>query len=218
MSTLQHYDRWSRTYDHIANPLVAATAWVLDRAPLACTGLDVIELGCGTGRNAERVLEEGARHYTGVDGSPGMLAVARARSFPADRVAWVDADLHAPWAPAAPADLAFVVLVIEHLTELDSLARTLAASVRPGGRARIVELHPERIANGSVAHFRDGDTEVVFPSIAHPVEAVVAALERAGFVAEARTWLADDALTAAVPRTAKHAGKPLVLDVTAVKA
>ncbi|HEX5062517.1 MAG TPA: methyltransferase domain-containing protein, partial [Kofleriaceae bacterium] len=77
--TLAGYDRWAASYDAEPNALMSATAWVLDRAPLGCADCDVLELGCGTGRNAQRVIAEGARSYTGLDGSQGMLAVAAQR-------------------------------------------------------------------------------------------------------------------------------------------
>lgn len=213
--TLAAYDRWAASYDHIENPLVAATAWVLDRRPLACRDVDVVELGCGTGRNAVRVLAEGARSYTGVDGSPGMLAIARTRIDP--RVTWLDADLLQPWTPSRRFALAIVVLVLEHLPKLAPLTDALAAVVETGGRARIVDLHPARIAAGSVAHFQDGDRDVVFPSIAHSLSALRSLLEQAGFSVELHEWIADDAMIEAVPRVAKHRGLPLVLDVTATR-
>jgi SAM-dependent methyltransferase len=212
-ATLHGYDRWASSYDHIDNPLVAATAWVMDRVPLGCAGCDVVELGCGTGRNAARILAEHARSYTGVDGSRGMLEIAARRTGVA--AGWIEADLHAPWTADRTFDLAFVVLVLEHLRELDTLAGTLASCVRGGGRVRIIDLHPDRIAQGSVAHFQDGDRDVVFPSIGHPVFAIRSALERAGFEVETRAWTVDADLLAAVPRVAKHAGLPLVLDVSA---
>jgi trans-aconitate methyltransferase len=165
VQTLPAYDRWAASYDHIENPLVAATSWVLDQRPLACCDTEVIELGCGTGRNAPRVLEEGARSYTGVDGSQGMLEVARGSSTD-PRVTWLDADLRS-WTPPRRFGLAFVVLVLEHLLELSTFVETLAAAVEVGGRLRIVDLHPDRIAAGSVAHFHDGERDVVFPSVAH---------------------------------------------------
>ncbi|HEU0030958.1 MAG TPA: class I SAM-dependent methyltransferase [Kofleriaceae bacterium] len=214
--TLAGYDRWAKTYDATPNPLVAATAWVLDRAPLACAGADVIELGCGTGRNAKRALDEGARSYTGVDGSRGMLDLARSATTN-ECASWIEADLLVPWQPPRLYDLALVVLVLEHLAELDTLAKTLAHAVRAGGRCRIVDLHPDRIEEGAVAHFKDGPREVVFPSIAHPVAEVRAALERVGFTVEIEEWIADDALIAAVPKAAKYRGRPLVLDVRATR-
>jgi len=215
-ATLHGYDRWAASYDHIDNPLIAATAWVMDRAPLGCKGLEVVELGCGTGRNAPRVLEAGARSYTGVDGSRGMLDVARAR-IDDPRASWIEIDLHVAWSPPRTFGFAIVVLVLEHLTELDSLARSLASSVRSGGRLRIIDLHPERIAAGAVAHFQDGETDVTFPSIAHPIETLREALDRAGFTVEVREWPAEDTMIADVPRVAKHRGRPLVLDVSATR-
>src|SRR5262245_23581864 len=166
--TLAGYDRWAASYDADIDPLVEATGWVLERSPLGCADCDVVELGCGTGRNGLRALADGARCYLGVDGSFGMLdrAAARVRDH---RSAFGHVDLLAPWVPHRTFDLALVVLVLEHLPTLDVVAQTLARLVRPGGRVRLIEQHPERIATGSLAHFREGTTEVTFTSFAHPV-------------------------------------------------
>lgn len=211
--TLRGYDRWADGYDSGLNPLVAATAHVLDRVPLGAAGKDVVELGCGTGRNAARVLAEGARSYTGVDGSAGMLA--RARAIQDSRVHWRDADLHAPWQTADRFDLAFVVLVLEHLVDLSPLVATLSAVVRPGGRVRIVDIHPALIASGTVAHFRDGGDELRFTSVAHDEAELRAAF--AGWHVAVRSWDASDAMIAAVPRVEKHRGRPIVIDLAATR-
>ncbi len=214
--TLKGYDRWASSYDHEPNPLIAATSWVLHSAPLGCADADVVELGCGTGRNVVRVIGEGARSYVGVDGSPGMLSVATHR-YCDPRIAFVQADLLAPWTPSRPFDFALLVLVLEHLPALEVLAETLARSVRAGGRVRIVDLHPERIAAGALAHFQDGNTEVRFASVAHPVPAICDALEVAGFDVVRRDWLAGDPMIAAVPGIAKHRGLKVVLDLKATR-
>jgi malonyl-CoA O-methyltransferase len=214
--TLSGYDRWSRSYDVEGNPVLEATSWVLDRAGLACGDCDVVEMGCGTGRHAARALAEGARSYTGVDGSLGMLHVAG--SYLRDpRVGLVHADLMQPWAPSRTFDLALVVLVLEHLTTLDPLCETLARIVRPGGRVRIVDLHPERIAGGALAYFHDGATEVRFSSKAHPVAALAAAMEAVGFDVVRRDWLASDAMVTAVPRLGKLRGVRVLIDIKATR-
>jgi len=84
--TLSGYDRWAASYDHETNPVIAATSWVLDHAPLGCADAEVVELGCGTGRNIPRVLGEGARSYVGVDGSYGMLNMASANVIDQDHI------------------------------------------------------------------------------------------------------------------------------------
>lgn len=83
--TLAGYDHWAASYDATDNPMVAATAWALQNEPLDVHGADVVELGCGTGRHAAPTLRSGARTFTGVDGSTGMLQRARA-AFGDDRI------------------------------------------------------------------------------------------------------------------------------------
>ncbi|MEZ4358948.1 MAG: class I SAM-dependent methyltransferase [Kofleriaceae bacterium] len=213
--TLQHYDRWSASYDAHDNPMVAATAWAMAQSPLGCDGADVVELGCGTGRNVAHVLAAGARTYVGVDGSPGMLAVARARQL--DRVRFVEADLgtRGPLDDAS-FDFALIVLVLEHVRELDAIFGEAARLLRPGGRLRILEIHPALIASGTVAHFRDEAGEVRFDSSAHPVPTLTAALARAGLTeVTVRELAATGALLERVPKLAKHHGRLVLVDLEA---
>ena len=214
--TLRGYDRWSMSYDNGENPVIAATSWVLDHAPLGCADAEVVELGCGTGRNVSRVIGEGARSYVGVDGSYGMLNMAQA-NVNDSRVSFVSQDLLAPWKPAKHFDYGLVVLLLEHMPTLDTLFESLARAVRPGGRLRMIDLHPERIVAGSFAHFREGVTEVRFASVAHPVGAICAALDGAGFDVVRRDWLAADALVGAVPSLAKLRGQKLLIDLKATR-
>ena len=214
--TLSGYDRWSRSYDALGNPVVEATSWVMDRAPLACADCDVVELGCGSARNAPRALAEGARSYTGVDGSVGMLQLA-SMQVAGPRVRLVHADLTQPWLSGRMFDLALVVLVLEHLPSLEPLCQTLARILRPGGRVRIIDLHPERIASGALAYFHEGTTEVRFASKAHPVFALATAMEAVGFDVVRRDWLASDAMVTAVPRLAPLRGVRVLIDVKATR-
>lgn len=214
--TLAGYDRWAARYDADPNPLVAATAWILDRDPLDVRDARVVELGCGTGRHAGPLLAAGARAYLGVDGSPGMLARARARC--ADpRAAWLAAELAAlPPCPGPRFDRALIALVLEHVAAPAPLFAALAGWLTPGATLRIVELHPARIAAGTAAHFVDDDgVEHRFAAHAHRPEALVAALAAAGFATAVTHWRAEGALLAAVPRLGKHADLPVVLDLTA---
>jgi tRNA (cmo5U34)-methyltransferase len=95
----------------------------------------VLELGIGTGETARRVL---ARHpeakLIGIDGSPGMVAVAR-DTLPADRVSVLVGALEDPL-PEGPFDLVVSALAVHHL-RADSKAdlfRRIANVLEPGGR------------------------------------------------------------------------------------
>jgi SAM-dependent methyltransferase len=215
--TLHGYDRWAAQYDHVDNPMVAATEWALDARPLDVRGRRVVELGCGTGRHAARVLAGDAASYVGVDGSAGMLEKARARVTD-PRCRWIHADFsaHVGASFGASFDVALVVLVLEHLTELAAPFAAMARALVPGGRLRIVDLHPARVASGTAAHFSEGETDVRFASFAHEVGAIRHALGDAGFVVErVDEDRAEGALLTRVPRLAKYANEPVVLDVVA---
>ena len=108
--------------------------------------------------------------------------------------------------------------MLEHVADPAPLFAALATWLAPGATLRILELHPDRIAAGTMAHFVDADgTEHRFASHAHAPAALLAALAAAGFTATATAWPAAGDLLAAVPRLAKHAGRPVVLDVTATR-
>jgi malonyl-CoA O-methyltransferase len=70
------YDRWAAMYDHDGNPLQGLEGPVVREAVGDVRGLDVLDLGCGTGRHALWLAAGGAT-VTAVDFSAGMLAAAR---------------------------------------------------------------------------------------------------------------------------------------------
>jgi ubiquinone/menaquinone biosynthesis C-methylase UbiE len=213
--TLRGYDRWAVRYDGGDNPMIAATEWAFDARPIAWKGMGVIELACGTGRNARRALDGGARAYVGVDGSRGMLDLARARVDDA-RCTWVHAEMTAP--PAGLHDVALIVLALEHVADLTPVFAAVARVLRPGGSLRVLEIHPELVASGTVAHFYDpaSDREVRFTSTAHPIASMRAAIEAAGFAIERLDEdVADGAFLDAVPKLAKHRGRRVLVDLLA---
>src|SRR5262245_26357699 len=106
------YDAWAASYDAIDNPLVAQAAAALEQRAAWFAGARVLELGCGTGRNAAASLAAGARSYLGIDASEAMLAEAR-RRLADPRVGFVAADLVAGARAAGPRfDLALICLVL----------------------------------------------------------------------------------------------------------
>lgn len=220
--TREGYDRWASGYDEHDNPLVAASAWALAQVPLDVAGKAVVELGCGTGRHAPAVIAAGAASYTGVDASAGMLARAHARGG-GERVRWpvrwIEAELACVPVARASFDVALIVLVLEHLATLTPLAAEVARLLAPGGRLRIVDIHPDLVETGTGAHFHDRGEEVWFTSVRHELGAMRAALEAAGLhVTACRELRAEADLVASVPRLAKHAGRPVLIDVDARRA
>lgn len=151
------YDRWAASYDEDANPTRDLDAAVLRAAGLRVRGRDVLELGCGTGKNTVW-LAEAARTVTGLDFSAAMLERARAR-VPAASVRFVRHDVRQGW-PVADRSMDLVVsdLVLEHVDDLAPVFREAARVLRPGGQLYLCELHPFRQHRGGQAHFTDAGT------------------------------------------------------------
>ena len=91
--------------------------------------LDVLDVGCGTGVNAEQLRTMGHRVF-GVDLSPTAVGGFRKAGF-AGAVA--DASTTLPFAEAS-FDLVFASEVIEHLADGESFLKELRRVLKPGGR------------------------------------------------------------------------------------
>ncbi|MCP9486492.1 MAG: class I SAM-dependent methyltransferase [Gaiellaceae bacterium MAG52_C11] len=137
MSDPSPYDAIARVYDPWSASVVEDIGFYVEEALAA--GDPVIELACGTGRIAVPIALAGLR-VIGVDGSLGMLEVARERAAAAGVEALVDlrrGDLREP--PVA--ERVQLVLIpfrsLLHLTTEADRGRALAAAyslLEPGGR------------------------------------------------------------------------------------
>jgi malonyl-CoA O-methyltransferase len=199
------YDRWAGSYDAQRNLTRDLDAGVVRAAPLGVDGADVLELGCGTGKNTVWLAAR-ARTVLALDFSAGMLARARQRLADAGaaHVQLVRHDVREPWPlPDAAMDVVVGNLVLEHVADLAPVYAEAARVLRPGGRLLLCELHPERQRRGGQAHFTDattGDT-VHVPAHRHTVSEYVNGGLAAGLaLRHLGEWLEAGAAEDAPPR------------------
>ena len=196
------YDRWAASYDDAPNATRDLDAVVVRSAALRVAGRDVLELGCGTGKNTVWLAEH-ARHVLAMDLSDGMLDAARRR---VDRptVRFVRHDVTTAWpVDAATVDVVAGNLVLEHVRELAPVYAEAARVLRPGGQLFVCELHPYRQRRGGQAHFTDAATgeTVLVPAFTHAVSDYVNDGVAAGLTLRALgEWLEPDAPAGAPPR------------------
>jgi demethylmenaquinone methyltransferase/2-methoxy-6-polyprenyl-1,4-benzoquinol methylase len=104
-------------------------------------GSEVLDVATGTGAVAGRLLQRGCS-VTGLDQSPGMLSVARARL--GDRVRFVEGRAESlPFEDASFDALTFTYLV-RYVDEPRDVLRELARVVRPGGTMAMLEFFVPR--------------------------------------------------------------------------
>jgi len=214
VSAREGYDRWAPLYDAEPNPLVQLEESVLPGLLGDVAGLDVADLGCGTGRHASRLARAGAR-VVALDFSEQMLAEARAKTAGA-AVRFVQHDLAALPLPLAAAafDRVLCCLVLDHVESLRSLFEEMRRILRPDGRILCTTVHPAMLLRGIHAHFRDPATGVdVCPaSVPYELSDYVLGATRAGLRIEHMSEHAiDAALAAQSSRAAKYLGWPMLL-------
>jgi ubiquinone/menaquinone biosynthesis C-methylase UbiE len=160
------YDVWAGVYDSQANATRDLDARLLREQDPALFRGDVLELGCGTGKNTEWLAPR-ARSLLALDGSEQMLKRARERPG-VQHVQFLLQDLRERW-PAADAsrDLITCNLVLEHLEDLSFVFSEARRVLRPGGSFFVCELHPFRQLQGKQAHFVNPETGAVQKVRAH---------------------------------------------------
>jgi malonyl-CoA O-methyltransferase len=213
VSTREGYDRWSAVYDATDNPLITLEERELPGLLGDLSGLDTVDIGCGTGRWTERLVTAGAR-VTAVDFSFGMLAKARER-LAHESVHFVEHDLAVAFPFADERfDLVLSALVLEHIAELAPFFGELARVCRRGGRVALSAMHPAMLLLGCQAEFNDPQTnrDVRPRSFAHQISDFVMAAHRAGLDVElVREHEIDEQLREVSAKAAKWAGWPLLL-------
>ena len=211
------YDRWAEVYDHDGNPLPVLEEGPVRRALGEVAGLEVLDLGCGTGRHA-LWLARASSKVTAVDFSSEMLEQARSKPG-AERVRFLEHDVHArlPF-ESARFDRVVSGLVLEHIGDLGHFYSEARRVLRPGGLGVFSTLHPSMFLRGSRARFVDPESgESVYPgSNDHTLSDLIQPLLESGLTLRALEEASPSAeLAARYPRAEKHVGWPMLLVLSA---
>lgn len=169
MNTQEAYNNWSKTYDEVQNKTRDLEAIAL-RELLANKQIkNVLEIGCGTGKNTEWFVKN-VEKIISVDLSEEMLAKAKSK-INSDKVTFVQADITQDWDFAHGVlrtknnqfDLIGFSLVLGHIENLEPIFNKVADSLAAGGYLYIGELHPFKQYNGTKARFEtdENGTQIV---------------------------------------------------------
>ena len=181
---LAGYDLWSASYDALDSALITFEEPIVKRLVGPGPWGDVLDACTGTGRHLSWLAADAAS-VTGLDQSPQMLALARAKVSSASFLLASLCDDHNGDLPDASFDLVVCSLALTHFPNLDEPIATMARLVRPGGRIVISDCHPFFVALDQQAFFshEDGSTPFV-RHVEHSVSDYLRAFRRAGLLVE----------------------------------
>lgn len=201
MSIQQSYNAWAEQYDTNINKTRDLEAVALRETLAPLNIASCLEVGCGTGKNAVWLAEKAAS-LTSVDFSEEMLQKAKEK-VTAAHVNFVQADINHDWHFAEPAayDLVSFSLVLEHISDIDTVLKKTAKALKAGGYVYIGELHPFKQYAGSKARFdvADGTIHVVDCYTHHTSDFVHAAKNHGLAIADLKEYFDEDD-TAKPPR------------------
>ena len=192
MSIEKAYDSWSQQYDANSNKTrdldKEATIETLSKYKFA----NVLELGCGTGKNTEWLIAE-AENVIGLDFSQGMLDKA-AQKINSEKVTFKRADLNKTWDIEDKfADLITCSLILEHIENLDFIFNQAYLKLKPEGKYFISELHPFKQYSGSKARYETAEgTEELEVFVHHITEFTNCAAKNGFKLLELKEWFDDE--------------------------
>jgi SAM-dependent methyltransferase len=136
-------EHWDVLMGVDGNPFTHAVVWPATEQLLGpCAGERVLEVGCGTGLGARRLLAAGAE-VVAFDLSARMIELARRRTPAADYRVLDASDEQALLALGTDAfDAAVATMALMDMEAIDPLFRALAQLLRPGGRFVFTVMHP----------------------------------------------------------------------------
>ena len=167
----------------------------------------LLDVGTGTGRMAELFAPRAAR-LTGIDKSPEMLRLARARlqQLPAGQIDLVQGDFTALPFAANSFDTVLFHQVLHYAQQPEAVLTEAARVARVGGRIAIVDFaaHDREELRSQHAHARLGFSD----------EQMLAYLSAAGFTPDAPIALPGHTLTVKIWTGRKHSGTggPMIAD------
>jgi cytosine/adenosine deaminase-related metal-dependent hydrolase/ubiquinone/menaquinone biosynthesis C-methylase UbiE len=180
LSAVEGYRAWANSYDRELNPMLALEKRFLETLLPPVVGLDVVDLGCGTGRWLQRLQGMRARSLFGVDSSIEMLEVARRKLGAAAR--FTQGDCADVCFESCSADLVLCNFVLSYIEDAGAFLAKIKKMLRAGGSVFITDVHPE---TSSRLNWRRGvkveDEFREIQTFPRSLEAVIALCESANF-------------------------------------
>lgn len=167
------YDLWSKNYDDQPDNLMLALDEEIFTVLLNSIDIEnkiVVDIGCGTGRHWEKLLDEKPDKLIGLDVSEGMLNKLQ-KKFP-EAVTYKISDNLLLNIPEASIDIIISTLTIAHLENLEETLNAWFRILKPLGEIIITDFHPLALANGGKRTFEKDKIQIIIKNFVHPIESI----------------------------------------------
>ena len=200
MNNSEAYTRWANNYDTVINSTRDLEAKAFREILLTIQFDDVLEIGCGTGKNTEWLLAK-SKSIIAADFSEGMLAKAKTK-IDNKIVQFIKTDVREQWLFNENSfDLISFSLVLEHIENIDFIFKEAKCVLKPGGFLYIGELHPFKQYAGSKARFDVEDGVFELECFIHNISDYLNTAKKHQFeCVELMEWFDDNNAKDTIPR------------------
>ena len=199
MSIEKAYNLWASQYDSNLNLTRDLDKKCTIKTLKNLDFKNVLELGCGTGKNTEWLLNK-AERIIGLDFSQEMLHKAKAKIVD-KRVLFKKADLSKDWEIENNfVDLITASLTLEHIENLDHIFLQANLKLKKNGLFFISELHPFKQYSGSKAKYETENGIKELEVYIHHISEYIDTAKNNGFkLIELKEWF-DESSENEIPR------------------
>lgn len=209
------YNIWAPDYDDFDNPMIFLEQKAFENLNFKFENASVLDLGCGTGRNALKILKYNVESYTGVDFSQGMLgkAIAKTKEYK-DKSAFIKHDLSIklPFEDNS-FDIVILTLVLEHIKDLNFLYSEVKRVSKVNAIMYIAEMHPFMFLKNAQAHFTDPGTgeQYTLGSVKRVMSDYInPAINNGLKLKNIQEYIVDRESMEILPKLKKHEGLPVL--------
>jgi len=179
MNPQQAYNSWASQYDTNENKTRDLEAKALRDLLSAISFNTVLEIGCGTGKNTEWLLQK-ATQIIAVDLSEEMLSKAKEK-IQSSNIEFIQADINSDWNFTEQTfDLISFSLVLEHIENLDHIFKEVFKKLNEEGYVYVGELHPFKQYTGTKARFETQEGLQVVQCYNHHVSDFIQSAKKYG--------------------------------------
>lgn len=169
----QAYDLWAEAYDAQPDNLMLALdegvfGSLLDGVTLK--NKVIADIGCGTGRHWQKLLDNSPAQLVGFDVSKEMLAVLQ-QKFPQQKtVRLTDSHINLP---DASCDTVISTLAIAHIPDAKTALEEWYRILKPGGDILLTDYHPDALAGGGNRTFMHKGKLVAVKNHIHSIDSIL---------------------------------------------
>ncbi len=183
ISSVEAYDLWSKSYDAQPGNLMLDLDEYLFPKLLSTEIIKhkaVADIGCGTGRHWQRILDKHPFSLTGFDVSEGMLKKL-SEKFPNAHTYKIIDDLFLDVRDAT-FNTIVSTLTIAHIPNIEVALKAWCRILKPNADIIITDFHPSLLAYGGKRTFKHNNTSLAVQNFVHSLSSMKNILGENGFI------------------------------------